>query len=208
MFLIARALLEALFHLSGVLLAVAAVLGLQQIRLLKKDIRIRNERGAKEKAIEFSSRYLNNYVELDGKWTLIKDSKKIPRYAGPTGDFTRGSVPPQFREDAIKRFQSQEWLPAMNELAAIASAFVHGVADEGVGCEIIGRTFCRAVESDYDIIAFARLEPVHGYYESIVRLYKIGRPRLNSAELHHVQNMVDRALAKTPVTKITPIGVE
>ena len=66
MFLIARALLEALFHLSGVLLAVAAVLGLQQIRLLKKDIRIRNERGAKEKAIEFSSRYLNNYVELDG----------------------------------------------------------------------------------------------------------------------------------------------
>ena len=76
---------------------------------------------------------------------------------------------------------------------------------KGLVSRFIGRTFCRAVESDYDIIAFARLEPVHGYYESIVRLYKIWRPRLNSAELHHVQNMVIELLLRRRSQRSLPL---
>jgi hypothetical protein len=200
--------LELIYYASGALVAVAAILGLRQIGILKKDIRIRNERAAKEKAIEFSSRYLTSYVELDGKWTEKKSANKIPRYNGPVGNFSPSSIPGSLRDIAAKRFQCTEWLPAMNELSAIASAFVHGVADEGVGFEIIGRTFCSSVESDYDILAIARSEPVHSYYESVVRLYETWKPRLNSAELHHVQDMVGRALANTISTKIDPIGTK
>lgn len=75
-----------------------------------------------------------------------------------------------------KRFSLLAWLPAINEVASISAAFVHGVADEEVGFSIIGRTFCAAVDADYDIIAIGHSEDVHPHYESIVSLYKIWSP--------------------------------
>ena len=62
MLAIIRPWLEAAYFAGGIVVAVAVVYGLQQIKLLKKDIRIRNERAAKEKAVEYSGRYLKDFV--------------------------------------------------------------------------------------------------------------------------------------------------
>ena len=204
----AKALLDIAYDISGVVLAIAAVIGLQQIRVLKKDVKTRNERAAKEKAIEYAGRYLGRYVQLDSEWMLKRDAEKLPKYEGPIGDFTRASIPVALREKMAKRFASVIWLQAINELAAISAAFVHGVADEEVGFCIIGRTFCAAVETDYDIIAFGHSEDVHPHYESIVSLYKTWKPRLSAAEMRHARSKLDAQLAKTKTTRISSIGTE
>jgi hypothetical protein len=71
----------------------------------------------------------------------------------------------------------------LNELNMFAAYFVTEVADEKVGFATIGRSFCRTVESHYDLIALARDNPAEDYWYSIVRLYGIWRPRLEKSEL-------------------------
>jgi hypothetical protein len=93
----AKALLDAVYDISGIVLAVAAVIGLQQIRVLKKDVKTRNERAAKEKAIEYAGRYLGRYVQLDSEWILKRNAERLPKYEGPVGDFTRAFIPAPLR---------------------------------------------------------------------------------------------------------------
>ena len=63
-----RNLLELLYFISGLITAIAALLGLKQLQLLKTDIRTRNERAAREKAIEFSIRYSDIFVPMTRTW--------------------------------------------------------------------------------------------------------------------------------------------
>jgi hypothetical protein len=54
--------LELLYFVAGVVVAIGVIYGLKQIALLKKDIRLRNERAAKEKAIEYG-RNVRNFFD-------------------------------------------------------------------------------------------------------------------------------------------------
>jgi hypothetical protein len=205
--------IELLYFVSGVVVAVCVAIGLKQIRLLKKDIRLRNERAAKEKAIEYASRYLCNYVRLSGVFFDEYRAAGLEPYPGPVGDFT----PRSFRglriaEMAQKRFALGSWLPAMNELEAICAAFTSGVADEAAGFKIVGRSFCRTVESDYDLIALSRdiAGSAHAYWSNIEQLYKMWSPRLEEAELRKAKERLDGRIASVAArgTKINPIGTE
>jgi hypothetical protein len=208
MFSTVRSVLEILYFMGGIVVAAASVVALQQLSILKRDIRTRNERAAKEKAIEYCTRYLTTYVRLDAEWSQKRKDAKLPNYEGPVGDFSPGSIPLEYRALARARFAAMAWLPAINELAAISAPFVHGVADEQVGFEIIGRTFCAAVDLDYDIITLGHSEEVHPHYESIVGLHKVWKPRLTSAELEHARHELDAELGKVKTSKVPPIGTE
>jgi hypothetical protein len=96
-------------------------------------MRIRNQRAAKEKAIEYSSRYLNDYSSLNGAWFDYRKKHSLPSYEGPIGDFTLKSVPPKYEAPLMARWGSLAWGQSINELAAIAAAFTSGVADEEEG---------------------------------------------------------------------------
>jgi hypothetical protein len=206
--------IELLYFVSGIAVAIGVVYGLKQIRLLKKDIRLRNERAAKEKAIEYGRRYLRDYVQLNGAFFDDCQSGKLESYFGPIGDFTSGSV---LRSEeaglmANKRYALPSWLPAMNELEAISAAFTSGVADEATGFNIVGRTFCKSVEHSYDLIALSRhkANDAHGYWSNIVQLYKMWSPRLEEAELRQAKEHLDSRIATVSArgTRIPPIGTE
>jgi len=85
---------EFAYFLSTIVLAIVAVFGLQQISLVKRDIRLRSDRAAKEKAIEYSHRYLTIFVPLYDECTHDRTKKGIVGYDGPIGDFTPGSLGP------------------------------------------------------------------------------------------------------------------
>jgi len=59
-----RNVFELAYFASGTLLALAALYGIQQVRTVKKDLSMRVERAAKEKAIEYSGRYLTAFIPL------------------------------------------------------------------------------------------------------------------------------------------------
>jgi hypothetical protein len=206
--------LELLYFASGIVIAVAVVYGLKQIHLLKKDIRLRNERAAKEKAIEYCSRYLNSYVRLVDAFFVDCLKRQLKSYSGPIGNFTSESILRDAgqRDIADKRYAVFSWAAAMNELEAISAAFTSGVADEATGFKIIGRTFCVSVQSNYDLIALSRnkSKDAQGYWSNIVQLYKMWFPRLKEVELRQAKEQLDATLAAVAAqgTRIAPIGTE
>lgn len=198
--------LELAYFTSGIVLACFAAYGLQQIKLMKRDMLVRAERAAKEKAIEYSTRYLSVFCEISRPFYLEYREKKLENYTGPITDFTLTSFPKEHLANAQKRFELSSWLPAMNELEAIASAFITGVADERTGFNIIGRTYCLTIIHDYDIISLCRDGKACDYYQSIVDLYKIWSPRLNKAELEAARQKMDERISCIPDKCIPPIG--
>ena len=184
---VVRPWLELLFFLSGAVLAAAAVYGLKQVSLLKRDFEVRNERAAKEKATEYAQRYLSNYVRLYNGAYAESEAKGLRSYEGVVGGFDNfRHLEDSVKEGAIER--GVLFLSALNELQSIAAAYATGVADEGVGFEIIGRTFCASVRSVYDVLTLCRGDNAYPYYQSIVDLYGLWRPRLKKGELAAVRD--------------------
>jgi hypothetical protein len=202
-----RPYLELAYFASGVAIAVIAAFGLEQIRVLKRDVSIRVERAAKEKAIEYAGRYLTVFVPLDTSFYQARIKKQVPKYEGPLGDFTPSSIPRENRENLKSRsLLVLDVLPALNELNYIASAFVYGVADDKTGFQIIRRSFCSAVVTVYDFIAVARSGSSCQYWEPIVQLYKAWSSRLSRSELEALRSGVDRSLAQISEAGFRSVG--
>src|SRR5438067_111668 len=140
-----RPLLESLFFIAGVAVAIAALVGLQQVRLMKQDIETRNARAAREKAIEQVTRYFDTFCSLHAIFAKECIAKNLPWYVGAVGDLSQASLSKSQSAAAMKRFELDSWLVALNELQTIASAFAYAVADEEIGFKAIGRTFCASV---------------------------------------------------------------
>ena len=202
-----RSIAELLYFLSGVALAAIAAYGIQQVKLLKKDIRVRNERASKEKALEFVEKY-ELFITLDERFYSESKAKKVPSYNGPIGDFSEGSVPEKYQKNAYVRY-TLPWLEGVNKLELIASGFVSGVADEQLGFKIIGWTFCATVASKYDILCIARgIDKTNPGYQTIVELYQLWAPRLSKAQLLHAREEIEKRIAATVDSTIPPIGVQ
>jgi len=203
-----RSYLELTNFVAGIIIAIVGIAGLRQLSLFKKDMRLRNERAAKERAIEYSLRYLTTYVPLAGEFYRELKSKKMKVYSGPVGDFTRDSIPKEMHDSALERYKMESWLKGMNELLAISSAFTTGVADEETGFQIFGRTFCNTVRSHYDVLSIPRSKDIHNYFQSIVDLYHVWSPRLSKAELEEQQKRLNKQILDQPSSHIPPIGCD
>jgi len=190
------------------LVLISLVFAYRQLNLLRLDVNLRNERAAKEKAINACERYLDAYVQKSGVFFDECFDKKILGYDGPVGDFTYSSLPEKLRDKATQRFCLDSVLPALNELEAIAASFQTGVADERTGFQIIGRSFCSTVQHHYDVISFGRERQAHNYWDGIVGLYTIWRPRLTKAEMEYSKNLLQRKIDLVRDREIRPIGVD
>ena len=203
-----RPYLEAAYFSAGILVLLGLVLAARQLNLLRLDVNLRNERAAKEKAIVACERYLGAYVEKSGELLKEKLTKKFSSYHGPIGDFSKNSIPRKLWDRVSAKLLLDNTLPVLNELEAIAASFGTGVADEKTGFQIIGRSFCSTVESEYDLIAICRDEHVHNYWSGIVEVYSIWRPRLTKAEMESAKSRLQQKIdsMKEP-DEIRPFGV-
>lgn len=199
--------LEALYFLAGILLAGGLGFTYRQVFLIKKDIRIRNERAAAEKAIEACDRYFCSYTNLNGVFLRERIKANVDMYDGPIGDFSSGSLPDGIKEKGAKRFSLSSWLPMMNQLESISAYFMSGVADERTGFGVIGRTFCATVEQNYDLIAISRREKACPYWANTVDLFNLWRPRLTKAEMDIARKALEEELSTIADRTMSPIGV-
>jgi hypothetical protein len=201
-----RAWFELISFGATALTAMVSVYALRQIAFLKRDYDMRVDRSAKEKAIDFSQRYLTRYVELSAIADDEHEAKGLSTYDGTIGDFSAESLTPKDLAQVLQKSGSMPTLTALNELEAIAAAFVSGVADEQLGFSIIGRTFIRTVQYNYDHIAASRVEKIAPYWANIVTLYRTWAPRLNAEELKALRESVTSRLADLHTSNIPPIG--
>ena len=201
-----RGVAELVYFGAGICVAIVAIYGLKQLSLLKADMLARSDRAAKEKAIEGSEAYLCSFVPLFNAYYFARSKIGIPTYGGAIGDFSPESLPKDAIELCKKRYAVIQWLPAMNRLESIAAGFVTGVADDRTGFEIIGRTYCAAVQSIYDILSLSRREKSNPYFNNIVRLYLTWAPRLSKAELATAKDDLESRITKIRDLEIPPLG--
>lgn len=107
----------------------------------------------------------------------------------------------------IRIDKSDKSLPLLNELEIVAAMFSSGVADEGLGFEIIGWTFCKSVETYFDLVAFGCNVEV-GYFElnSTAKMYMCWSPRLKKVRLSADKQRLDAQLSSIRATSIKPLG--
>jgi hypothetical protein len=205
-----RAALELLYFLSTIALAVIAGYGLRQIKLLKRDMHTRNDRAAKEKAIEISDRFVNS-VNIGLKYHEALKTGGLKIYHGPIGDFTSSSLTKDWRENANKKIpMASLWMPILNEYEGMAAGYMSGVADEQLGYKILGMGFCKAVQHNYDVICLQR---GHGkgewnYWKNTIGLYKLWSDRIKQEGLLEKLDDVSSQLRESSSAKITPIGLD
>ena len=192
--------------ISDIVVAIAALIALQQITVLKKDIRLRNQRAAAEKAIEAVSSYAK-FADLTEAFFRDLKAADVSTYKGSVSDFGPDSIPADWKPMLEKRVKIWSWVPAVNAMDTVAASFVFGVADESIGFSMIGRSFCANVGHFYDLMALHRSDAVQPHFQAIVRLYKMWSERLSKEQLRLARTSLDTQIAKLPNQKITPIGV-
>jgi hypothetical protein len=185
---------ELLYFLSAVGLLLVAVYGLKQLHLLKEDIRTRNTRAARERALESATIYAHEFIPNYNKYYAALKEANLVLYEGSIGDFSANSLTLAEKQQALARMKllPGPGLYAFNSLDLIASTFVHGVADDNVGFRTIGRAFCGTVANNYDIFALWR----SAHYDATERLYQIWRTRLTKEELEATRTKLDQDIAK------------
>ena len=134
------------------LIAVGLFVNCRQLLLIKRVILLRNDRGAKEKAIEACVRYFDAYVPIANK-DYTKGSQEDTSDCGAMGEFPEVSIWAERLKQPNTSPSRLTALIGLHQLESIAASFTSGVADESTGFRIIGRTYCFNVESYYDLIS-------------------------------------------------------
>jgi hypothetical protein len=199
---------EVASWVATVCLAIFAALSLRQLSLLKMDMALRNERSAKEKAIEAVHEWA---IALDHVRTFIENCEKAEL---PTAyeherkpSFMHSSLPTEYVEIAIKKEATIGWAKPVNQFEAIAAMFMTGVADEGTGFKIIGRDYCDCIGALYDVIACTRKVDSNPLYSNIVALYNLWEPRLRDEALLDDINRKNEERRKIPKRRVPPLGM-
>lgn len=197
--------LEALNLLSGIVVAIAAIIALRQIRLMKSDMLARSERAAKEKALEAAFEYARVSDLLINSLSSFPD--EVPQsYDGPIGDFSIKSIPKEKVEIAEERYALQVVTHPLNLLDGIAASFITGVADEKTSFPIFGGAFCAAIASQYDVICVARAKFSYNPLSNLVSLYQIWSARLSKIDLEKAKENLERQIENLPDKEIPPLS--
>ena len=201
-----RPYLEALYFFSGIIVAVAALLALRQIRLMKLDMIFRSDRAAKEKAIETTYEYAKLGSVFQKHFGLMLGNNVPAFYGGTIGDFSPDSISVELKEMASKRESQFIMNDPLNMLDSLAATFVSGVADEKTGFSIIGGAFCGTVAAQYDIICLSRSRYKYGPFSNLIELYQIWSARLSKADLAKARQNLDEKIASIPDRDIPPLS--
>ena len=201
----ARPYLEALYFLSGLLVAIVALYALRQVRLMKMDMLARSERAAKEKAIEAVYQFVK-IGEIYCRCAKLYEQDTARTYSGPIGNFSDSSIPSEHKEMAEKRFKNRTMGQPLNQLDVIAATFVTGVADEKTAFTIFGGAFCAAVAGQYDFICMARAMSRYAPYSSIIKLYNTWSTRLTKEDLKKEREELDTQIRLLPDKEFPPLS--
>lgn len=164
--------LEVLYYISSSILVVTVIIGILQVKLLKKDIKTRNNRLSIEKSVEYMDRFVTKIIPQYKDYEFKLNNNEIPKYTGNYDiNFTYNNK--SLNIDILKFDLKADngGFSLANELELFSSVILSGLANENILYNPLGRTFCRAVESVYDIICFCRMDSQNELFMNTMQLY-------------------------------------
>jgi hypothetical protein len=204
-----RAILELLYFVAGIVIAGAAIWGLQQIRLTKQ-IAIKN---AKREDLKFAAErcqyYAEKCVELETKALSEGRQLGLSLFTTPVqfeieeGEIVKHNVNLQVAGQQVSRM-SISLVAYLNSLEAFAIPFVAGVSDEELGFQETAPAFCSGIRQSIAALVVLRTS---GYrYESCIKLYECWSKRLKVEDIKKKMKELEKQSKATDTPKIKPIG--
>jgi hypothetical protein len=172
-----RAILELLYFVSGIAIAVAAVWALQQIGLTKKIA----QKNARRESVKLAAELCKYFAEtVAPQMTVAADEHnnsnlgylKVsaqPSFVLKDGEIVSNNFDPKLLPSGPKHSAG---VKLVNLIEAFAIPFVAGVADEEIGYQETAFAFCQAVQVFMPLIYQLRVTSA-GRFESTVKLYEI-----------------------------------
>lgn len=171
-----RAVLELVYFMSGITIAIAAIFALKQISLTKEITKKNARRESVKLATELSRYYAETVIPQWGKALTEYNAQHLgyltvlakPAFVLKDGEI----VSNKFDQQSLpKGKQHEAGIQLINFLEAFAIPFVAGVADEDIGYTETAQSFRIAVEQFMPLI-YRFLVNQEGRFESTVKLYE------------------------------------
>ena len=209
---------DTIIALSPVIIAIAAIIALFQLRIAKNDIRTRSKREAvclaAQKCEVFAKEILPSY-----QTTIVNRQAAFPLKSWPLkdGEFSQSSIDnlgeaEQWTADLRKKDVYHSGLDFLNRLEGISMYFTNGAADEGIAYPVIGSVFCIMVQQFAPLLIELRGHMVEttisGPYQNTVDLYRVWSVRQTRKKLQEEKDELSARLDASRETKIKPIGTE
>jgi hypothetical protein len=206
----ARPSLELLSFLSAPAVAVAAFIGLKQLRISKQTSQLAATRDAYRLAADQCTFYVDRVIPALNRLDAAIATKKVTYFRDSvvTIEEQMIRVTPPKDSKAINAVidVASEQMEALNLLSSFALFFVSRVADESVAFSAVGQTYCRSVRDLLPILA--PLSRASNGYAGIVRLFMLWQSRLERQELEAAKTVLEKKLAETSNSRITPLGAD
>ncbi|MBU1823430.1 MAG: hypothetical protein KKA44_00425 [Alphaproteobacteria bacterium] len=100
---------EIAAFISTSVLAISLLFARSQLISFKNDVKIRNERQSKEKAIEASNLYMSEFIDLHRNFYHEKIESNIKNYKGKIGNFLPSSLSREEKENGLGMMSLVTW---------------------------------------------------------------------------------------------------
>lgn len=213
-------------YISSIVLAIAGVLALWQLRLAKKAIILAKK--------DLQTRSLREAVCLSGEKIEQFGEIIIPLFAEMQKKLTAGGLPINKWELLNNKFDTSTiadrnarllWvnkleektlitdsLIFLNKLEAFSFYFASGAADAGIAFTPVGETFCEMVNLISPLLIRHRElvseEKKTGPYQNIVTVYSLWHGKKKMSKLLEQNEKLRKELASMNYPDIQPIGTE
>ncbi len=204
-------------HVSTIVVAIAALVGLLSLVFAQREMVIRSRRESVILAAEICERWADRLIEECGNNLLDLGRKiKIQDWGLSNHHFRPGSL--------VQESDASEWIKqvhetnSLNEVARVANRlegfavyFTSGAADEEIAFSSMGPLFCGWIRNLSPFLVLARSQSketlTSGSYESVVRLYDLWARRMTKSQLEEAASRTGAELeALGDVSAIKPIG--
>jgi hypothetical protein len=220
--------LEPVYYIASIGLFTTVIIGLYQLKLLKSDIKTKNQRAAMEKSIEyldwfaseffptkqkFREKYreiaqsLVNKVEDEKKQILIDELQKEVKFEiGANDKFVMSTRELDEYSIQISCMKSSDIDDLLNQLEIFAAVMSCGVADEEMAFTPLSDAYCSTVEQYYSALCYFRNRN-DKLYSNIVKLYGIWKSRINKQALVGKQKEISEKISQLPDINVKPLGL-
>lgn len=218
----AKSILESLYFLAGIAIAVAAFKGLGQLNIGLDQLKATREiakKNAQREALKFAAercQYFADFV-VPAQEAFVEAYKatkctfysKLGKFSVKGGEI----IPSMGFDEALFDSESPRLrvtIPTfLNTLEAFAIPFIARVADDDLGYQETGIAFCAMVRDTLILLFKVRQRDYSGRYESTVQLYERWNDRRIAEELgQKLKKAEEDVKQRTKPQKIEPLGTE
>jgi hypothetical protein len=217
-----KSILEAAYFVAGIAIAIAAFKGLGQLNIGLEQLKATKEI-AKKNALSEALRFATERCQYFADVVVPAQEVFIQAYMQAKCTFRQMSANCSVKNGEINTspgfntaaFDSEsvrlrmEIPTFLNTLEAFAIPFVARVADDDLGYQETGISFCSMVRDTLVLLYHTRQRDYSGRYESTVKLYERWNDRRIAEELgQNLKNAEQAAKRVAKPDKIDPLGTE